>query len=276
MSKTRGSGADRSAFEQRREHALRDLEELAQQVEDGEIAEAEAAVLEARYRKDLEAAESRLGSMPKPKASKPGSPGKAAATATAQPANTRKILLIMGATLVALTVGIVIIANLGGDEPTQAAPPDQVTVPQGEGSTLEQMEAVLADHPDSNGMRLAIAGLYFDEAQYLPAMEHYTYVLEHDPLPEEEIEALSRIGWMAHITGQPETAVGFLEQAVALDPAYGEAKLFLGVVLLYGTQDVERALPLLEEVLALPDLPDSIRPDIEAMADEARAILGDG
>ncbi|NQV05635.1 hypothetical protein HQ535_03720 [bacterium] len=114
MSKTRGSGADRSAFEQRREHALRDLEELAQQVEDGEIAEAEAAVLEARYRKDLEAAESRLGSMPKPKASKPGSPGKAAATATAQPANTRKILLIMGATLVALTVGIVIIANPAG------------------------------------------------------------------------------------------------------------------------------------------------------------------
>ena len=64
MSKPTRSDAGREALEQRRAHALRDLEELAQQVDDGEIPEEDAAVLEARYRKDLEEVERRLGSMP--------------------------------------------------------------------------------------------------------------------------------------------------------------------------------------------------------------------
>ena len=121
-----------------------------------------------------------------------------------------------------------------------------------------------------------MAGLYFEQGDYLPAMEHYTYVLEHDPTPDEEAVALARVGWMAHITGQPQTAIEYLDGALAIDPDYGEAKLFLGVVLLYGAEDAEAAVPVFEDVLALPDLPEDLRPEIELMLDEARLLAGGG
>jgi tetratricopeptide (TPR) repeat protein len=135
---------------------------------------------------------------------------------------------------------------------------------------IAELEAVVAAHPESNAMRLALAALYFDRGDYLEAMEHYLAVLDNAPTPEEEAVALARVGWMAYITEQPQTAVAYLEQSIAKDPSYGEAKLFLGVVLLYGMEDPAGALPLLEEVLAMPDLPSELRPEVEQMVAEAR------
>lgn len=267
-------GVGRDALEERRRHALRDLEELAQQVDDGEIDEAEAARLEARYRADLEEVERTLATLP----SAPKRPKRAVAEPEADAAgagrNTRRTLWIMAGVLAALTVGIVIAANLGGDDQATAGGAVS-TVPGQTGDLAADMEAVLESHPDSNAMRLSLAGLYFDRGEYLAAMEHYVYVLDNAPLVEEEVVALSRVGWMAYLTDQPLTAAEYLRSAIEIDPAYGEAKLFLAVVLLYGLEDPEAAVPVLEDVLALPDLPESLRPEVENMLAEAQAGVSD-
>jgi hypothetical protein len=75
---------------------------------------------------------------------------------------------------------------------------------------------------------------------------------------------------MAYQTGQPEAAKQYLENSLTVDPTNQETKLFLGFVLLYGLDDAEGAIPLLEEIVAIPDLPSELLHSVEAALDEAR------
>jgi tetratricopeptide (TPR) repeat protein len=279
-----------AALEERRRLAARDLEELTEQVEAGEIDEATAARLEEGYRAELADAEARLAKLGR--SARPGS-DRPAGSRREQPApkstpsagagarrpstSPRNILIGMIGVLVALTV-VIVIAGRGGDEEGAAAAPPTSAGPEigSTGDPLADMEAAVAAHPESNEMRLALAGMYFDVGQYLPAMEHYMAVLDNEPTPDEESVALARVGWMAYVTDQPNAAVDYLNAALAIDPAYGEAKLFLGVVLLYGLEDHEAAIPVLEEVLEFPDLPEQLRPDVENMLAEALARRDEG
>ncbi len=231
-----------------------------------------AAGLEAGYRAELAEVGRALGARPaRPRpertAKEPARETPGARQAAGSPPAMRRTLSVMAALVVALTGVIVFLATRSGEEaaaPTTSLPAD---LP----ADIAEMEAVVAAHPESNAMRLALAGLYFDRGEYLGAMEHYLAVLDNTPTTAEESVALARVGWMAYVTDQVETAVGYLEQAIAVDPAYGEAKLFLGVVLLYGKEDPAAALPILEEVLTYPDIPDDLRPELERMVAEARA-----
>ena len=209
-------------------------------------------------------------------AARPSRPVKARSepAATATPArtvraagSTRRILWVMGAVVLALTGVIVFLATRSGGDGEAATTTLSADLP----ADIAEMEAVVAAHPGSNSMRLALAGLYFDRGEYLGAMEHYLAVLDNSPTPADESVALARVGWMAYVTDQVDTAVAYLEQAITVDPAYGEAKLFLGVVLLYGKEDSAAALPILEEVLTYPDIPEDLRPELERMVAEARA-----
>lgn len=271
MSRDESSGTA-GALEERRRIVLRDLEELAEQVADGEIDEATASRLEAGYRAELAEVERALKARPSrlPKAeSEVAKPAKTAAPA----AWTRHIVWAMGAAVLVLTGVIVFLATRSGGDGAAAATTTQAgALPD----DIAELEAVVAAHPESNAMRLTLAGLYFDRGDYLEAMEHYLAVLDNSPTAEEEAMALARVGWMAYITEQPQTAVAYLEQSIAKDPSYGEAKLFLGVVLLYGMEDPAAALPLLEEVLAMSDLPGELRPEVEQMVAEARGGGGSG
>ncbi|MBN2112590.1 MAG: hypothetical protein JW785_00525 [Acidimicrobiia bacterium] len=276
----RGSFDETGAREERRRIVQRDLEELAQQVAEGEIDAATAARLEAGYRAELAEVERALEARPRRARPEPAAAPAAGLTRPAAPrpraaaasAGTRRILWVMGAVVLALTGVIVFLATRSGGEEAAAT----TTLPADLSGDPAEMEAVVAAHPDSNEMRLALAGLYFDRGEYLGAMEHYLGVLDNAPTPAEESVALARVGWMAYITDQVDTAIAYLEQAMVVDPAYGESRLFLGVVLLYGKEDPAAALPYLEEVLTYPDLPESLRPEIEQMAAEARAAIAGG
>lgn len=261
MSRT-GAPDGRRALEDRRRAARRDLDELAQQVAEEEIDAATAARLESGYRAELAEADRALAALP----ARPDKPRREPAAPT-RTGSSRRIIWAMGALVLALTGVIIFLATRSGEEaatPTTSLPAD---LP----ADIAEMEAVVAAHPESNAMRLALAGLYFDRGEYLGAMEHYLAVLDNSPTSAEESVALARVGWMAYVTDQVETALGYLQQAIAVDPAYGEAKLFLGVVLLYGKEDPAAALPILEEVLTYPDIPDDLRPELEQMVAEARA-----
>jgi tetratricopeptide (TPR) repeat protein len=267
MNGTGGAGA----LEERRRAVLRDLEELSQQVVDGEIDEASAARLEARYRAELDEVEQSLASRPAP-LSRPRQAPVSPAPVAAAGGPHRRIMWGMAAVILVLAGAVVYLA-------TRSAGTDQAVTTTTEMSLADQiaeMEAVVAAHPDINAMRIALADLYYQAGDVTMARQQYLAVVDNSPTPEEESEALGVVGWMDHLEGDPQNAAARLEQAVTLDPENIEAKLFLGVVRLDDLGDAVGALPLLEEVLAYPDLPSELQPEIEALVEEARAQAGGG
>lgn len=241
----------------RRRHALRDLEELAEQVAAGEIDEETAAGLRAGYEDELATVE-QLAAGDVPAAPLEGrSPQRAVVGA----------LILIGS----LTVIILLAAQVfrSDDSPPPQTPSDAAALDSG---SLDDMEAVVAAHPDSVGMRLALADLYFERGEYASAIDHYLQVSASGELsPPEESRTLGRIGWMAYATGQVGSAVQFLNDSLEINPDYHEGKLFLGMVSLYGLEDPAASIPLFEELLALPGLGAQVRAEVEAALEEAQA-----
>lgn len=266
---------DRKHLEERREIAIRDLTELAEQVEAGEIDEATADTLRANYQSEVDAVEAEIGALP-------ASNQKKAAEAITQPAGTQTRSTrraVIGSVLVIAALSVAIFLAAGDIDSTPATTaagsggPGDLTVDPDTVSN-EQLEEVVAQNPNINAMRLALADRYFDQQDYSPALEHYLYIAENNPTPAEEGRALSRIGWMAYITGQPEAAEQYVQTSLTVDPTNDEAKLFLGFILLYGLEDADAALPWLEEVVQLPGLPENLVTQVEDALDEARNGTG--
>lgn len=129
--------------------------------------------------------------------------------------------------------------------------------------TNEQMEAVVADNPDVVGMRLALARRYFEEGSFDKALDHYFEVLERERNPE----ALANIGWMTHLSGRPDVALGYLEAALQRDPRYLPATWFLANV--YVELDrIDDAVPLVEEISGRDDVPETIREQAALLLDQ--------
>jgi tetratricopeptide (TPR) repeat protein len=264
----------RSALEERIRLAQQDIEDLQRQVDDGELDEDTAADLEARYRSDLESAEDALKGMPQAK-----KPSRPAAKQQPAPASsdswwtTPRIMAVAAGAMVLLTVVIVVLATSGGDEEpgAEGVLTSVDGTPQPGTGGVAELEAAVAAQPENNAMRLALAGIYFESGDFMNAMNHYSSITGNDPTPADAAIANARIGWMAWAAlNDPATALSFLDAAIGLDPAYGEAVLWKGIVLLYGMEDGDAAIPLFERVLELPDLPPELRPDVENMLDEAR------
>ncbi|MDH3538683.1 MAG: hypothetical protein OEP52_01700 [Acidimicrobiia bacterium] len=247
-----------SALGDRRRHALRDLEELAEQVAAGEIDEETASTLQAGYEDEIATVE-RLAA-----GSAPAAPLEGRST---QRAVVGALILIGSLTVIILLAAQVFRSD---DPPPSQSPSDAATLDAG---ALEDMEAIVAAHPDSVGMRLALADLYFEQGVYSSAIDHYLAATEGELTPEEESRTLGRIGWMAYSTGQLDPAVEFLHMSLEADPDYDEGKLFLAMVLFEGFGDAGGALVLFDQILALPDLNDEMRSAVEAAAEEARAAL---
>ena len=93
------------------------------------------------------------------------------------------------------------------------------------------------------------------------------------PLPADESRALARVGWMAYLTDIPESAEEYILASLRVDPANGEAVLYLGFITYYGLGDAEAAIPQLEAALELPNLSDHVVIQIEAALEEARQAV---
>lgn len=256
------AGADLpAALQERRSHALRDLEELSEQVAIGELDEATAAELRAGYEAELAAVEREAT---QPEVAAPADPGGRSSRRALIGA-----LLLIGAFTVVIIVAAQVFRSDGGS--SSQAEPDTGGM---DAAALAELEEVVAAHPDVPGMRLALADLYFEQGDYGSAVDHYLTVLSGKMTVEEESHTLGRIGWMAYSTGQVGAAVDYLNASLTADPNYSEGKLFLGMVRLYGLEDAAGAIPLLEEVLALPDLTSDVRSQVEMAVNDARSVLG--
>ena len=256
-------GGERPALEQRRGHVQQDLAELADQVAVGEIDAATAERLETAYRAELAEIESAL-------ASSAEVPGQSQPSAAMSP---RRAIVGTLALVAAFTV---VIAFIGGDTvPSQQGAAAGVdATPQSNpavaGGSLDAMEQQIAADPNNVRLRLTVADAYFQRDEYSPSLSHYLAVLEADPTPQQESIALGRVGWMAFITGQLDAADGYLTQALDVDPGNVEGKLFLGYMRVFGFDDPAGAIPLLEDVLASPDLSPDLRVEVQQTLESAR------
>lgn len=266
--------SERSRLVQRRDVVRRDLEELAQQVADGEIDEATAAELNSSYARELEVLEAALKDLPEdlpePEPERAPVAVKRVSQQATKARSPRRVVIGSLIIVVALSAAIAFAARDATPDEPVAASPGGLTVDPTSVSN-EQLEAVVAANPDVNAMRMALADRYFAAEDYGSALDHYLYIAENNPTPPEESKALARIGWMAYGTGLPEAAVEYVESSLAVDPTNDEATLFLGFILLYGVGDAQAAIPHLEEALQIPGLSADIVSQIQEALEDARA-----
>lgn len=175
--------------------------------------------------------------------------------------STRRVLV--GGLLLAATFGItVVIAGffIQDERPEPGTGAADLAGEDLENVSNETMEAVIAANqanPQVSGMRLALAERYFSAGDYRAAFPHYLAVAESESSSRPEVvEALIRLGWMAWDGNREiEPALGMLDQALALDPGSSTALYLKGKVVWCGVGDFEEAESLFEAVVANGDLP---------------------
>lgn len=139
----------------------------------------------------------------------------------------------------------------------------------------ETMEAVIAansDHPQVDGMHLALAERYYEVGDYGAAFPHYLAVAESgDATNSQAVTALLRLGWMAWDgNAEAETAIGLFDQALNIDASSSTALYLKGQVLWCGEGEVDAAVDLFEEVLTNPELSPEARASVESDLATAR------
>ena len=143
--------------------------------------------------------------------------------------------------------------------------------------TNEEMEEVVAANPEVVGMRLALARRYFEAGEFDAALPHFMTILEEqDP---DNAEALASVGWMTHLSSEPEVAERFVARALVVAPDYPQALWFLANIRISGLDDPAGAVEPLEQLLSYDDIPADVRSDAEALLAEAQAAEdrpGDG
>lgn len=235
----------------------RDLAEVAEQLASGELDEATAHQLTATYEAEID----RLMA--------------SGETSQDPPANRRSgvRLLIGAAGLIVAFAGITWAASgaIVGREPDAFSGPDrQVDLESISNEQMIEVIAANADIPEINRMRLALAERYFESGEYSEALTWFQSVLDAEPSPLEESEALGRIGWMILDSGDAETALRFVDMSLESNPSNLEATYFRGLIYARLGRTPE-ALADLREVASSSDLPD----DVRAVVTEAIAALED-
>ena len=231
--------------------AARDLEELQQQLDENEIPPDTGQRLRELYLEEMERARLRLSettssAMRNPETTEEDQ--KSTPFWTQGRAVIAALLAIAALTLV-VTVG-------------SFTQPDEQPVGNGEdfdpsqysNETMEAVIAANAEHPQINGMRLALAARYFQAGDFSGAFTQYRGVLERNPTPGEEAEALGHLGWMAWAgSGEAQLAIETLDRALGVAPDHPQVLYFKAIVLWCGTGQPGLAVPLLEKVVeALP------------------------
>lgn len=131
--------------------------------------------------------------------------------------------------------------------------------------TLEAVVAANADNPEITGMRLALAGRYFEAGDYQRAFPHYQAVLEDEPTAGQAATAFTRLGWMVYDgNGEVDLALSLLDQALALVPEDPFALYLKARVVWCGQGQPAAAAAMLGQVASMSGLADEVRRQVEA------------
>lgn len=259
-------------LEERRNQALADLAELAEQVTDGSLDPATAEPLRRGYERAAADAIRALERRASDDAEPSGTP--VASAAGSGP----RWRLVAASVLAVAAVG----AALALVPRASAARPDggfvtgnEAVAGNADGRDLatvtnEEMEAVVTQNPDVVPMRLRLAHRYLDAGDDRKAVEHYMQVLDRD----EEPEAMSHLGWLLFNDGEDQLAEQLLTASLERVPDDPEATWFLANLRVFAADDAAAAVPLLERLLERDDLGDQ-RADVDTLLAEARRLAED-
>jgi cytochrome c-type biogenesis protein CcmH len=173
---------------------------------------------------------------------------------------------------VALAVGAIgqFRQDRSGDFVGVAALPDDLSEVSAE--TMEAVVAANSNHPQINGMRVALAERYFEGSQYSEAAVHYQAVLESNPPPQMAALALARLGWMVFDgNGQVDLATDLFDRALEADPDDPLSLYLKGRVRWCGAGETESAADLFRQVLDNPGLDPEERSAVESDLAEVEA-----
>ena len=254
----------------RRDLARTDLDELVQQVDDGEIDNSTAAGLRAGYEAELATAEAALATLGKPPTPKKSKPAPAASEPSTKRApseegqeqkagfNTR---WLVGAGILVAALVVILISVQNSSEPEPTAAPD---VPQS--SNCGELEDAMGAHP-GNEFRLAVADCYAGVGDAMPAISHSQAVLDGSPTDIEKASASFGLGFLNMQIGRMPEAADLFKTATENDSQNYDAKYWYGMMLIYELDRYADGVSYLEEVLTLPTLaPDTIANIEEALA----------
>lgn len=244
--------------------AERDLAEIEEQTEIGEMDTATATRLRQRYEAERASLLEQLSE-------------NAALAGETEPAGAVTRRRVVGAAILAVAAVVLafgVVNAVGDGAPGAEGVADEVIA--GEGVNLddisnEQMEAVVAENPNIAPMRLALADRYFAEGDFSNALNHYMYVLE--TLEVKDPSALANVGWMTYLSNVPDVAASFVEESLAIQPDGGIAFWYLANIRFYGLGDAAGAMEPLEQLLAYDSLPEEMRTEAERLLADVEASL---
>lgn len=253
-----------------------DLAEIDEQLEMGELDNATAERLRAGYLAERASLEEQLDEVEAVDSS--SSEDAKVVEATAGRSRGRMIAGTAIVGIAAVVVAVVAVLSLQEQTPAGEMTDGVATAVLedgrlgGQGATdlgsvsAAEMEEVVAENPNIAGMRMALAERYVEEGDLSKGLEHYMIVLELEP---ENHEALTRVGWLTSVSGEPGLAIPFFEKALTIEPDYPQAYWFLANVRIE-MGDMEGAVGPLEALLTY-EIPNEVRTEAIAMLAEARS-----
>lgn len=254
---------ERMRLHERIAQAERDLEEIDEQVANGEIDAETAQRLRARYENERAGLLETLAE----------GAGPDEVEESAAPVVTPRRLA--GAAILAIAAAVLtfaVVHSVGSGESGAEGIADEVASGQGvnlDDITNAEMEQVIAENPDIAPMRLALADRYFSEGDFSNALTHYMYVL--DTLQVQDPSALANVGWMTYLSDAPDVGVSFVEQSLQIQPDGGIAFWYLANIRYRGLGDASGAVEPLQRLLEYDNLPAELRVEAAALLAEVEA-----
>ena len=256
-------GLERSDLLQRLVQVQADLDGLAQQKAAGEIDEGAANHLRSAYQNEKAETEIALAATPPGTERLPRS-GRRVAWGAA---------IVVGSLVAVVGVAGSFIVDQPDAEPGVAGltgnPEDYSN------ETLAAVVAANLEHPQIDGMRLALAERYFEAGDFPAAFPYYLDVASSDLATDAQAAtALTRLGWMTYAGNhESETALELLAEARQLAPADPFPRYLEGLVSWCGLGDFDAAAAAFTAVLDSAQLDEAIRAqvtsELEAVQDRA-------
>lgn len=259
-------------LEQRKRQALRDLVDVEQQQQAGELTPEVAADLRRRY--EVEAAEAlsaitarsqAVGAAqdivePSPTATRPRTPWGRRLTYAVGIAISVAAAVMVPKYVVERPPGGLVTGNEALQQKQASGSP---TAPRNLASVTDaEMEKVVEANPDVIEMRLALAGRYADKGRNDLAAVHYSKVLDRDP---GNAEAQAHLGWMMLQLDRPQEGARLVDRALRTDPSLLDALWFQANIRLYGLDDAAGAVTTLDRMRARRDLTPLVAKQVEQL-----------
>lgn len=253
---------ERAELERRLAQVEGDLGDLAIQESSGEMAPAAAHHLRLAYQAERAEIQAGLEAAPLATAPLPRSPRRVAAGAG----------FVVGALVVVVgAAGAFLVDRPGASSGVAAAVEGDPAEYSNE--TLAAVIAANQDHPQIDGMRLALAERYYEEGDFQSAFPYFLDVASSRSATQAQAAtALTRLGWMAYSgNGEIETALDLLSQARSLAPDDPFPLYLSGLVHWCGQDDPRQAVSAFRQVLAGEVADPAIREEVERQLAAAEA-----